>query len=324
MKQSIGGIGGWVVVGMAVMSWVAAPNMKTEGGALPRTDPYLVVLGIAQDGGVPQAGTKEHPAWTDPARKRRVVCLGLVDPVTGQRWLFEATPDLPEQLHRLDRLAPRSDTPGLDGVFLTHGHMGHYTGLMFLGHEGMGARNVPVYAMPRMADYLRHNGPWEQLVRYENITLHLLADGQPVRLNERLTVTPFRVPHRQEYTEVVGFRIAGPHRTVVFLPDIDSWEAWEAEGSRLEDVVAGADVLYLDATFYANGEIPGRDMTGFPHPFITHTMKRLAALPQALRERVRFIHLNHTNPALWPGTRARQTVEARGFRVAEEGEQVSL
>jgi pyrroloquinoline quinone biosynthesis protein B len=296
-----------------------------RAGAQPADDaPYLVVLGIAQDGGVPQAGSKDHPGWNDPALRQHVVSLALVDPITSQRWLFEATPDFREQLHRLDEIAPVADTPGLAGVFLTHAHIGHYTGLMYLGHESMGARGVPVYAMPRMADYLHTNGPWSQLVRYENIVLQPLVDGEPVPLNERLTVTPFLVPHRQEFSEVVGYRIDGPSKSALFIPDIDSWTEWDAEDTRIEDVIAQVDVAYLDATFYANGEIPGRDMSTFPHPFITHSIDRFRNLPAEERAKIRFIHLNHTNPALRPNSEARRTIEANGFRVAEEMEIVDL
>ena len=297
--------------------------ISTAAGAQP-AEPYLVVLGIAQDGGVPQAGTKTHPGWDDPAQRRLVVSLALVDPATSQRWLFEATPDFREQLHRLDTVFPVDEKPGLDGIFLTHAHMGHYTGLMYLGHESMGAQGVPVYAMPRMREYLSTNGPWDQLVRYNNIVLAPLADGVPVRLNDRLSVTPLLVPHRQEYSEVVGYRIDGPNRAALFIPDIDSWEDWDAEGTRIEAVIAGVDVAYLDATFYANGEIPGRDMSGFPHPFITHSMARFANLPPEGRAKVRFIHLNHTNPALRPDSEARRTILENGFRVAEEMERVGL
>ena len=307
------------VVPVALLLLLTVPAAAQDAPA-----PYLIVLGIAQDGGVPQTGDAAHPGWTDPDHRRLVVSLGLVDPASGERWLFEATPDLPEQLHRLDTLAPVDDRPGLSGIFLTHAHLGHYTGLMFLGHESLGAQGVPVYAMSRMADYLRTNGPWSQLVRYENIVLHTLADRTPVRLNERLTVTPLRVPHRQEFSEVVGFRIEGPNRSVLFIPDIDSWGEWDAEGTRIEDEIARVDVAYLDATFYANGEIPGRDMSGFPHPFIAHSMARFASLPEAERAKVRFIHLNHTNPALWPESEARGTIEASGFRMAEEDEVAAL
>ena len=288
-----------------------------------RQGPFLIVLGIAQDGGVPQAGTKAHPGWEKPAARRRVASLGIVEPGSG-RWMIDATPDFREQLHALDRVAPAGAPPGLSGIFLTHAHIGHYTGLMFLGHESLGARKVPVYAMPRMAEFLRSNGPWDQLVRYENIVLEPLSDGQPVRLGNGLTVTPFLVPHRQEYSEVVGYRIDGPRHSVLFIPDIDRWEEWDARGTRLEDALARVTRAYLDGTFYANGEIPGRDMSGFPHPFIVHTMERLGSLPAAERAKVRFIHLNHTNPALNAGSEARRAIEARGFRVAEELERVEL
>ncbi|MFQ5568455.1 MAG: MBL fold metallo-hydrolase [Rhodothermales bacterium] len=308
--------------GLALLFLLCA--LPVTGARAQSEAPFLVVLGIGQDGGVPQAGTKAHRGWDDPAFKRLVVSLGVVDPVTGQRWLFEATPDLREQLHRLDTVFPVEAKPGLAGIFLTHAHMGHYTGLMYLGHESMGTQGVPVYAMPRMHAYLSTNGPWDQLIRYRNITLQPLADGTPVRLNDRLTVTPFLVPHRQEYTEVVGYRIDGPTRSVLFIPDIDSWEEWDAQGTRIEALIARVDVAYLDASFYANGEIPGRDMSGFPHPFITHSMERFAPLPPAERAKVRFIHLNHTNPALWPGSEARRTIEQNGYRVAEEMERFEL
>ena len=167
----------------------------------PRADhadaPYVLVLGIAQDGGVPQAGASPSSARESDEFRRYVVSLAVVDPETGERWMFEATPDFPAQLRAIDRIAPARARPALQGIFLTHAHMGHYTGLMHLGHEAMGARGIPVYAMPKMAEFLRTNGPWSQLVRLENITVHLLQDAVPVELNERLSVTPLLVPHRQ-------------------------------------------------------------------------------------------------------------------------------
>lgn len=286
--------------------------------------PFIVVLGIAQDGGVPQAGTKEHPGWTSPEFKRHAVSLAVIDPEAGRRWLIDATPDFREQLHELDRIFPVDAKPGLDGIFLTHAHMGHYTGLMHLGLEVMGARKVPVFAMPRMKGYLESNGPWSQLVRYENIVLHPLQHGTRVEVNDRIAITPFLVPHRQEYSEVVGFRIDGPSRSVLFIPDIDKWEDWDSQGVRIEEQIAEVDVAYLDGTFYDNGEIPGCDMSSFPHPFIAHSMDRFSVLPAGEQEKVRFIHLNHTNPALRPDSTARRTIEERGFRVAEELEIVTL
>lgn len=304
-----------LIIGLLLASATVAAEVE---------QPYLVVLGVAQDGGVPQAGNRGHPAWQDPSMRRLAVSLGLVDPQTGQRWLFEATPDIRTQLHRLDGIAPIPDVaPVVSGIFLTHAHMGHYLGLAQLGHEVMGASEIPVHVMPKFAAYLESNGPWSQLVRYRNIELQELADGKTVSLNSRLKVTPFLVPHRQEYSEVVGFIIDGPDCRVLFLPDIDSWETWDEQGTHIEDLIAEVDVAYVDATFYANGEIPGRDMSGFPHPFITHSMKRFANLPASERAKVRFIHMNHTNPALYPGPE-RQTIIKNGFRVAKELERIPL
>ncbi len=318
----------WLVLLGAGCSLTGQPDHSAEslphGGGSPPEGPFVVVLGIAQDGGVPQAGTKDHPGWTSPEYKRHAVALAIVDPLSSRRWLIDATPDFREQLHSLDEIFPVDAKPGLDGIFLTHAHMGHYTGLMHFGLEVMGTRKVPVFAMPRMKKYLETNGPWDQLVRYENITLRPLAHEEAVSLGNGITVTPFLVPHRQEYSEVVGFTIEGPNRSVLFIPDIDKWEDWDAEGERIEEWIAAVDTAYLDGTFYDNGEIPGRDMSAFPHPFIAWSMDRFSSLPSAEKSKVRFIHLNHTNPALRKDSAARRTIEDRGFRVAEELEVLSL
>ncbi|MFW6079159.1 MAG: MBL fold metallo-hydrolase [Gemmatimonadota bacterium] len=324
-RRSMAGPAPALVLAPLLAMTVACGAAPGEDGAARATSdsPYAVVLGTAQDGGHPQAGTKPGAAWA-PERHRHVVALAVVDPVSDERWLFEATPDFREQLHALDRVAPAEGVPGLDGIFLTHAHVGHYAGLIHLGHEAIGADAVPVWAMPRMREFLRTNGPWDQLVRYGNIEPRPLEDGEPARLNDRVTVTPFRVPHRDEYSETVGFRIEGPERTVVLLPDIDKWERWDEWGVRIEDVIAEADVAYLDGTFYADGEVPGRAMEEIPHPFIVETMRRFEALPAAERAKVRFIHLNRTNPVALPRSDARREVERAGFRVAEALERVGL
>jgi pyrroloquinoline quinone biosynthesis protein B len=256
--------------------------------------------------------------------RRHATSLAIVENEGERRWLFDATPDFPAQLNRLDEMSLSRRRPGIDGIFLTHAHIGHYTGLMFLGKEVMGTQGVPVYAMPRMSAFLRDNGPWSQLVKLENISLRPLADHKSVQLGHGLSVTPLLVPHRQEFSEVVGFRIAGPAKSVLFIPDIDSWKEWDAAGTRIEAEIAKVDVAYLDGTFFANGEIPGRDMSTFPHPFIKASLERFAKLPPAERAKIRFIHLNHTNKALWPGTAERKAIEDAGMRVAEEGERIEM
>ena len=287
-------------------------------------DPWVVVLGVGQDGGFPQAGMKDAEAWSDPERRRLPVSLGIVDPSSGERWMVEATPAFPEQLHHLDRIAPHPDIPGLSGILITHAHVGHYVGLIHLGREIIGAAGVPVYAMPRMTRFLETNGPWDQLVELGNVELRPLEEGVPVELNPRIRVTPLTVPHRDEYSETVGFVIEGPERSVLFLPDINKWEEWDARGTRVEDVVARVDVAYLGGTFYADGEVPGRSMAEIPHPFVEESVARFGALPAEERAKIRFIHLNRTNPVGWRGTPEWEAVHAGGFGVAVRGERVGL
>ena len=281
--------------------------------APPSTAPYTLILGIAQDGGYPQAGCNRPDciaAWRNPKLRQRVASIAIVDPQSHQRWIIDATPDFPSQLATLDANAPRG-TALLDGILLTHAHIGHYLGLAHLGREVLGAQSIKVYAMPRMREFLQHNGPWDQLVRLKNIEIVPIEDGVPFALNERITLTPLRVPHRDEYSETVGFIVRGPSRAILWLPDIDKWEKWT---TSLESVLAQVDVAYIDGTFYDATELPGRDLSEIPHPLMTETLTRLANSP--LRAKVRFIHLNQSNPLL--------REHRRDVVVASDGERNAL
>lgn len=291
----------------------------------------LMVLGIAQDAGYPQAGCDREccqPAWRDLTLRRHVASLGLIDHSTGERWLFDCTPDFPHQLHRLSQQVERfqtpigaGDRPDIDGIFLTHAHIGHYSGLIHLGREVMGAKQIPTYVMPRMESFLKSNGPWSQLVQLENIQLVPVRSDVKIKLNERLHVTPFLVPHRDEFSETVGFKIVGPSKSVVFLPDIDKWSRWDRS---IEKLVQQSDLAYLDGTFFENGEIPGRDMSQIPHPFVAESINRFSALDESERKKVRFIHFNHTNPVLQPEHEAARNIRRAGMSIAAEGEVVEL
>jgi len=291
--------------------------------AAPAGGPFAIVLGTAQDGGYPQAGCKKNcckGAWGDAAKRRDVASLGIVDPDSGQRWFIECSPSFPRQVRRLDEAYPKL-AGKLDGILLTHAHIGHYAGLIHLGREVMGARGVPVHVMPRMEKFLSTQGPWSQLVGLKNIQLSPMRDGRAFALNKGLHVTPFLVPHRDEFSETVGFRIEGPQQKILWLPDIDKWEKWK---TPLEKALKDVDIAYLDGTFFANGELPGRDMSKIPHPFIAETIHRLKDQPDVVRAKVRFIHLNHTNPAHNPKSTAAKAIHAAGMRVAGQGERVNL
>lgn len=287
--------------------------------------PVSLLLGVAQDSGHPQAGCRASccaAAWAKPELAHRAVSLAIVDPQSGERWLIEASPDFPAQLHGLDRAYPRvPSAPPLDGIFLTHGHIGHYAGLMHLGREVMNTQKLPVYVLPRMAEFLRSSGPWELLVRLGNIELRTLRPGDIVPLNGRIGVETLQVPHRGEYTETAAFIVHGPGKRLLFLPDIDSWDGGS---NSIEQLLARVEVAYLDATFFSGDELPGRDMADIPHPLVTDSLARFAALPPAERAKVRFVHFNHTNPLLVDGSAAVTQVQEAGHHVARRGETVEL
>ena len=298
-------------------------GLVTMCSSAQKDSPFAVVLGTAQDGGYPQAGCKKDCCkglWEDVSRRRDVASLGIVDPVTEQRWFIECTPSFPRQVRRLDGAYPKLGGK-IDGIMLTHAHIGHYAGLIHLGREVMGAKSVLVHVMPRMEKFLRTQGPWSQLVELKNIELKPMRDNHPVNLNNRIKVYPFLVPHRDEFSETVGFKIEGPSNKILWLPDIDKWEKWN---TPLEKVLRGVDVAYLDGTFYAQGELPGRDMSKIPHPLIAETIRRLEGKEDSLRRKVRFIHLNHTNPAHNPNSVATRQIEKAGMCVAVQGERVEL
>ena len=150
-----------------------------------------LLLGTAQDGGLPQPGChcpNCEAARAEPSLRQRVVSLGLVDENAGQSWLIDATPDFPAQYDALTAHAP------LAGILLTHAHMGHYPGLLYLGPEAMNARAMPVYATPRMAAFLRGNAPWSGLVDAGHVTLIEVTPGVEIALTPDLRVTPIAVP----------------------------------------------------------------------------------------------------------------------------------
>ena len=278
----------------------------------------MVVLGIAQDGGAPHAAcTKDCcvDRWNNPRLHNMVSSIGIVDPSTDEVWMIDATPDFSMQLNTLTMDQKRL----FKGVFLTHAHIGHYTGLIHLGREVMGAKQVPVYAMPKMETFLTKNGPWSQLVELQNIDIKSLQNENSVKLNKNLSITPFLVPHRDEFSETVGYKIEGPNKSLIFIPDIDKWEKW---AESIQEIVKENDFSLLDGTFYDINELPGRDMSKIPHPFIVESMEVLEDISS--KSEVYFIHLNHTNPALNRYSNATRLIKSNGFNVAQRNQKFHL
>ena len=283
-------------------------KLKEEAGSVDAAS--LIILGTLQDGGSPHIGCKKaccKKLFEKPDPTRKVVSLGLIDFENKQTWLMEATPDITSQLKDLKKVAKFQETETPNGIFITHAHIGHYAGLMYLGKEALGAKNLPIYAMPRMKSYLETNGPWSQLVSQNNIFLSRLKKDSSVILSSNFSITPFTVPHRDEYSETVGYKIKGPNKTALFIPDINKWSIWE---KRIIDEIAMVDYAFIDATFYDGNEINTRKISEIPHPFVIESME--------------LFHFNHTNPLLNPQSKQSKNVIKQGFKIARFGQVINL
>jgi pyrroloquinoline quinone biosynthesis protein B len=276
---------------------VAAAAMSSQA-----PDWEIVVLGVAQDAGIPHLGCDKGACSQIRAGKRRaemVACLGLRDNASGASYLFDATPDIRRQLTLLNG----GKRPA--GIFLTHAHMGHYTGLTYLGRESVDWKGVQVHCTPRMASFLQKNDPWRFLIANGNLSLREISHGGNVELAGGVSVHAFKVPHRDELSDTVGYLIRGPRQSAVYVPDTDAWEKWSGDIRQLAERV---DLLFLDGTFSSPEEVGGRDISQIPHPMMSDTRDRLKDLARPggapkkpsddRRAELWFIHLNHTNPAL--------------------------
>jgi pyrroloquinoline quinone biosynthesis protein B len=282
----------------------------------PVTQTSLVVLGTIQDAGSPQVGCTKNcckALFMHPDKNRMVVSLGLVDPANKKTYLFEATPDLPQQLKLLKSFSAFNNKETPDGILVTHAHIGHYTGLMYLGKEAMNADSIPVFVMPHMKNFIEQNGPWSQLVKNKNIVLQEMNDQKEIGLTNGLKVIPFTVPHRDEFSETVGYTIIGPNKKVLFIPDIDKWQKWN---TNIIEAIAEVDYAFIDGTFYDAAEINNRDITTIPHPFMIESMKLFKDLPTSEKKKIYFIHFNHTNPVINKNSEQYRLVIQNGFNIA--------
>ena len=270
----------------------------------------LKILGVVQDGGMPHLGNNKT-CCENIKKDKYVTSLMLMNNENNESFLFDASPDINKQLNFMgDRI--KKD---LKGIFLTHAHIGHYTGLMYFGREALNSKLVNVYAMPRMKKFLEENGPWSQLVSLQNISIIELSNESKISIDSNVIVQPVEVPHRAEFSETVGYKIYGPNKTALFIPDIDKWYLWE---KSIVDEIKQVDYAIIDATFYDSKEVNYRDISEIPHPFVTESMDLFDSIDTKEKNKIYFIHLNHTNPLLNEQSKQYKSVITKGYNVAKE------
>ena len=277
----------------------------------------LKVLGTIQDGGIPHMGcSKECCAnyFEHKSIRIGVSSIGVSNFKYETNYIVDATPDVNFQLQAL--IGNTNPSEKLDGIFLTHAHMGHYAGLLNFGRESLNSNNIPVYLMPKFFDFISNNGPWDQLVSLNNIKLQRIYNNEKVILHNNLSFTPILVPHRDEYSETVGYIIKGNRKRALYIPDIDKWAKWNIS---ITEMIKNVDYAFLDGTFFDEKEINNRDISEIPHPFIIESLELFNNLENIDKAKVYFIHLNHTNPVLNKNSEEYKRVILSGFKVAEPG-----
>ena len=276
----------------------------------------LKILGVVQDGGMPHLGNNKT-CCENIKKDKYVTSLMLMNNENNESFLFDASPDMNKQLNFMGERIKKD----LKGIFLTHAHIGHYTGLMYFGREALNSKLVNVYAMPRMKKFLEENGPWSQLVSLQNISIIELSNESKISIDSNVIVQPVEVPHRAEFSETVGYKIYGPNKTALFIPDIDKWYLWE---KSIVDEIKQVDYAIIDATFYDSKEVNYRDISEIPHPFVTESMDLFDSIDIKEKNKIYFIHLNHTNPLINKDSDQYKLVRSKGYNVAEEGMKLNL
>jgi pyrroloquinoline quinone biosynthesis protein B len=274
-------------------------------------------LGTIQDGGIPHMGcSKECCSNYFLSKKSRigVSSLGVSNLKHNTNYIIDATPNINFQL--IDLIGNADPSKKLNGIFLTHAHMGHYAGLLNFGRESLNSKNIPLYLMPKFYNFILNNGPWNQLVELNNIKLNKIYNREKVILHNNLSFTPIQVPHRDEYSETVGYVIEGTNKKVLYIPDIDKWAKWEVS---IVEMIKSVDYAFLDGTFFDEKEINNRDISEIPHPFIIESLKLFEELDESEKSKVYFIHLNHTNPVLNSKSSEYKKVISAGFNIAKTG-----
>lgn len=276
----------------------------------------LTLLGIAQDGGRPQPGcTRSCCEGLTEADYRSPVSLSI-QTSNGTTLLIEATRDLGRQLRMIGN-------PSIDHLFITHAHLGHVDGLGLFGRETMSARNIQLHCSPSMYSLIERTPAWNQL-----LLQNVLEFGTFPRIEIDDTVVEFiHIPHRAELSDMHAIIIRGREKSLLFLPDHDSWNETLAAHScnTIRDFLSkyNIDIALLDGTFWSGGELQGRDMSVVPHPTIEESLQRLGSRKQ-IDPDISFIHLNHTNPAYDQTGTEHQEIVQLGWRLGEEGQSFKL
>ena len=311
----------------------------------------IVVLGSAAGGGFPQwncNGPLSRRARAGDPKARPRTQSSIAVSADGERWaLFNASPDLRQQLNETPQLHPESDptssrrhTP-IACVVLTNADVDHIAGLLNLRER----QAFALYASDRVHDALKANPIFEVLdpALVERRPLPLVSTlplAGPEGESIGLELEPFAVPGKvalyledpaagesfgTQEGDTIGLRIGDTQSGTSFfyLPGCAAID--EPLAGRLR----GAQLVLFDGTLYRDDEMitaglgqkTGRRMG---HVSIAGPEGSMAGFEALEVERKIYIHINNSNPVLLDDSPERAAVEAAGWQVAFDGQQITL
>lgn len=304
----------------------------------------LIVLGTGAGGGCPQwnCGCENcNFARNNPESARTTDSLAIAYEQNGETCWAIVNPgvDLRHQLARHPELKPPRGgdiraTP-IKSVILTDGELDHTIGLINL-REGS---ELKVFASASVLDLMESAFPVRTVLKnYANLEFCRIVPGEPFLLGGSVKVIATAISGRQpkyaavkkpategpsqEISEsVIGLKfenIAENADAVAYAPQIGAWDG------RVETLLAGAEIVLVDGTFYTSDELSSMGVKAGSAEEMGHLPLSgpggILAKLEETKARVKLLtHINNTNPILRDNSPERQAVENAGVKIAVDG-----
>ncbi len=304
----------------------------------------VLVLGAAAGGGFPQwnsnAAACNRARRGDPAASARTQASIAVSADDEHWFLFNASPDLRQQIEATPELHPRHGlrSSPIAGVVLTGADVDAIAGLLTLRER----QPLTVYATAKVQAVLKANSIFDVLaadtVARVVLTLErsqplLLPHGAPSGLSVECFAVPGKVPLYMEQPggippvvlgeDTVGVMISDSRLRLFFIPGCAAMT--DSIARRLR----GAELVLFDGTLWRDDEMiraglgskSGRRMG---HMSLTGAEGTMAGFSKLAVKRKVLLHINNSNPVLLEDSSERAELMAAGWEVAHDGMRLSL
>lgn len=305
----------------------------------------ICVLGAAAGGGYPQWNCN-HPnsrraRAEDPAARQRTQSSITVSADTKDWFLFNASPDLRQQINDNAILHPKEGLrhSPIQGAVLTNADVDHVAGLLNLRES----QPLRLYGTQRVLDVLAANSIFNVL-NPEFVKREAMKLDQPVELRKPggesagIVVVPFAVPGKvalwlEDASKGADFGSVEEDTIALEVKDTDgNTRFFYIPGcaemtTALAERLRGASLVFFDGTLWVDDEMirsgvgvkTGRRMG---HMSVSGDAGTIAAFKDLDVRRKIFIHINTTNPILLDDSEERRQVEAAGWEVSYDGMQL--